>query len=187
MQNLKRPRPAGWEKPQLTGYLESLWSNSVATFANKRESRRLCHIDDAMFEVAKDWKGGSPTAESIVPLMMYFRAHSAFRSAAALGMGGATVEGMAVLRLALEFSGYAALLRQETRLAKIWWDRDLTEEAEKQVRRAFQHRPIVVAIEARNPTLAKVYDELYDRTIQFGGHPNEKSITSNLKLNFQES
>jgi hypothetical protein len=44
---------------------------------------------------------------SIVQLMMFFRCHSAFRAAAAIGMGGATAEGMVVLRLSLERAGDA--------------------------------------------------------------------------------
>ena len=32
-----------------------------------------------------------------------------------------------------------------------------------------------------------IYDELYDRVIQFGGHPNEKSISGSLKLDLREA
>lgn len=95
---LQPGRPPGWDQPKLTGFFETLWANTVATFARKTEAHRLCRIDELMFEVASDWKGGSPTAETIVSLLMYFRAHSAFRCACALGMGGATVEGMGALR-----------------------------------------------------------------------------------------
>jgi hypothetical protein len=37
-----------------------------------------------MFDVANGWSGASPTAQTIVPLLMYFRAHSAFRAACAM-------------------------------------------------------------------------------------------------------
>lgn len=84
MDILKPGRPPGWEQPKLTAYFETLWANTVATFAHKNESHRLCRIDDLMFEIASGWKGKSPTAESIVPLMMFFRSHSSFRAAAAL-------------------------------------------------------------------------------------------------------
>src|SRR5438046_2897516 len=93
-------RPAGWEKPRLTEYLESMWGNCLATFANKEEAHRLCLIDDLIFDAAKGFQGGPPTGETVVPLFMFYRAHSAFGAACGLGMGGATVEGMAVLRLA---------------------------------------------------------------------------------------
>jgi FAD/FMN-containing dehydrogenase len=187
MQILKPGRPPGWRKQKLTGFFESLWANTVATFAQKEEGHRLCRIDELMFEVASGWKGGSPTAETIVPLMMYFRAHSAFRSACSLGMGGATVEGMAGLRQSLEFAGYAALVHDDKSLARVWWDRDETPESEKKVRRSFTHGAVQAAIRKSDVQLADIYDGLYDRVIQFGAHPNEKSISGSLKLDVQKA
>jgi hypothetical protein len=139
MEILKPGRPPGWEEPKMTAYFEAMWANTVATFAQKTESHRLCRIDDLMFDLTNGWSGGSPTAQSIVPLLMYFRSHSAFRGACALCMSGATVEGMAVLRQCLEFAGYAALVHNDPALASVWWDRDQTEDDEKKVRRAFTH------------------------------------------------
>jgi FAD/FMN-containing dehydrogenase len=187
MEILKPGRPPGWEEPKLTAFFESLWANTVATFAQKKEAHRLCCIDELMFEVASGWKGGSPTAQTIVPLMMYFRAHSAFRSAYALGMGGATVEGMAGLRQSLEFAGYAALVHDDGSLAQVWWDRDQTADSEKNVRRAFTHGAVQAAIRKSDARLADIYDDLYDRVIQFGAHPNEKSISGSLKLDVQKA
>ena len=179
---LKPGRPPGWDEPRLPSFLESMWANVVATFANKKESHRLCRIDDLMFEIARDWKGRSPTARTIVPLMMYFRAHSAFRAAAGLGMGGATVEEMAVLRLALEFAGYACLVNQDPSLADVWWDRDVDKAKEKEARGKFTHSAVVRSVKAVDATLGGIYETLYDQLIQFGGHPNEKTISGSLKL-----
>lgn len=178
-------RPPGWDQPNLTGHLEILWANSVATFANKQEAHRLCRIDDLLFEVASDWRGSSPSVDTIVPLMMFFRAHSAFRSAAALGFGGATVEGLAVLRLCLEYAGYAALIAADPSLSQAWFDRDVDTAGKAAVRKAFTHGAIRAAIEKADPKLSAVYGELYERLIQWGAHPNEKSVTANLQMDKQ--
>jgi FAD/FMN-containing dehydrogenase len=182
---LKTDRPPGWDKPKMTDYLEALWANTIATFAVKPECTRLFRIDDVMMEVATNWTGGSPTAQTIVPLMLYFRSHSAFRAAAALGLGGAHVEGYATLRQCLEFAGYAALVHGDPSLAEIWWGRDQGEESEKRVRRAFTHGAVRAAIEKSDARLSGIYEALYDRVIQWGAHPNEKSVTGNLKLDLQ--
>jgi hypothetical protein len=184
---LKSGRPPGWAHPKLTEYFEKLWSNTVATFARKDESHRLCRIDALMFDIANGWSGGSPTAQSIVPLLMYFRAHSAFRAACAVGMGGATVEGMAVLRQCLEFAGYAALVYDDPSLANIWWDRDQTEDDERKVRRAFTHSAVQAAIANADSATASAYKVLYDRLIQLGAHPNEKSISGGMKLDITDA
>lgn len=184
---LPNHRPQGWAKPKLTGYLESLWENSLAVFANKREAHRVCRIDDVMAEISENWKPVSPTVDTIVPLMMFFRSHSAFRSAAALGFGGALVEGMAVLRLSLEFAGYAALIADDPGLAKPWFDRDTDPTAKKRVRDEFHGGRIKAALAKFDPQVSAAYRELYERLIQFGAHPNEKSVTSNLTIEKGES
>ena len=171
----------------MTEYFERLWSNTVATFARKDESHRLCRIDDLMFDISRGWSGGSPTAQSIVPLLMYFRAHSAFRAACAIRMGGATVEGMAVLRQCLEFAGYAALVHKNPSLANIWWDRDQTEDDEKMARRTFTHGAVQAAVANADAAIASAYNVLYDRVIQFGAHPNEKSISGSMKLDIDDA
>lgn len=183
MNILKEGRPPGWTQPQLPSFLETTWANTVATFANKKESHRLCRIDDLMFEIATDWKGISPTVENMAPLMMFFRAHSAFRAACCLGMGGMTVEGMAVLRLALEFAGYACLLKENPGLATVWWDRDVDEKSLQEARKEFTGGAVVRAVKKVDQRLGEIYETLYDLTIQFGGHPNEKTVTQSLKLN----
>jgi hypothetical protein len=182
MNILKEGRPPGWTKAQLPPFLETMWANTVATFANKPESHRLCRIDDLMFEVATDWKGISPTVENMAPLMMFFRTHSAFRAACGLGMGGMTVEGMAVLRLSLEFAGYACLLKENPNLAMVWWDRDVDEKTLKDARGELTSGAVVRAVKKLDKRLGEIYEMLYDRTIQFGGHPNEKTVTQSLKL-----
>jgi hypothetical protein len=182
MDILKPGRPPGREQPKLTAHFETLWANTVATFVQKNESHRLCRIDDLMFEIASGWKGKSPTVASIVPLMMFFRSHSAFRAAAALGMGGAVVEGLAGLRQCLEFASCASLVNDDKALAQIWCDRDQNGESEKKVRRAFTHGAVQSAIRKSDARLAEIYDDLYDRVIQFGAHPNEKSVSGSLKL-----
>jgi hypothetical protein len=180
--NLKMERPDGWDKPILTPYLENLWGNTIGTFAQKQESHRLCRIDDLMSEIGEDWKGAKPNSVAIVPLMMFFRCHSAFRAAAALGMGGATTEAMTVLRSALEWSGYSALIARNPKLADIWWGRDDDERTRKKLRREFGNEPVLKAIRSFEVGLASIYGALYERVIQFGAHPNEKAVTANLQM-----
>lgn len=182
MPPLKMNRPPGWGKPKLTSFFEDAWANAIASFANKSECHRLCRIDDLIFEIAQDWRGKAPTVETIVALLMFFRAHSAFRSSAMLGMSGATVEAMAVLRLALEFTGYSALVAQTPEFAKLWWNRDNDPDSKKKFVRAFTHGAIRSALERYNKSLSEAYEALYERTIQFGGHPNEKAVSANIRI-----
>lgn len=180
--NLGQPRPRGWDQPKLTAFFETMWGNTIATFANKHEAHRLCRIDDLMYEISWDWKGHAPTIETIVLLMMFFRAHASFRGACSLGMSGMTVEGMAVLRLCLEFAAYACFLNEKRELAMVWWNRDSSKEAQKQARDEFTAAAVKRAVRKLDERLGEIYEELYDRTIQWGGHPNEKTVTQGLAM-----
>jgi len=102
-------------------------------------------------------------------------------------MGGAIVEAMPALRQSLEFAGYAVLVHADPSLAQTWWDQDQSADAEKNVRRAFTHGAVHEALQASDAQLADIYDQLYDRVIQFGAHPNEKSISGSLKLDIQRT
>jgi FAD/FMN-containing dehydrogenase len=184
---LQQGRPPDWEQLKMTAYFETMWANTLATFAKKEEVHRLCRIDELLSDIGDGWSGGSLTVQSIVPLMMFFRSHSSFRGACALGMGGATVEGFTVLRQCLEFAGYAALVHGDPALARLWWDRDKSEADEKKVRRSFTHAAVTTAVDNLDPALPTIYDTLYDRVIQFGAHPNEKSISGNLKFDIAEA
>ncbi len=56
------------------------------------------------------------------------------------------------------------------------------EAAMKAVKREFTVSNIRVTIGKANQHAAKVFDELYQRTIDFGAHPNERSITGSLAI-----
>jgi hypothetical protein len=183
-ENLSLRRPNGWSQPQLTMFFENMWGNTIATFANKKEARRLCRIDDLWYEILTDWKGLAPTVETSGPLFMFFRSHAAYRGACSLVMSGMTVEGMAILRLCLEFAGYACLLTERPELAMVWWDRDVDEKTKQAARDALTAGAVKRAVKRLDERTGEIYEGLYDRTIQWGAHPNEKTVTQNLALKF---
>ena len=139
-----------------------------------------------MFEVTKRWSGGSPTAQSIVPLLMYFRSHRPSEPRVRWVWAAPSLRS-GLLRQSLEFAGYAALVHSDPTLASIWWDRDQTDEDEKKARRTFTHGAVVAANGKLDTSLPGIYDTLYDRLIQFGAHPNEKSISGSMKLDIAEA
>src|SRR3954464_10895127 len=61
--------------------------------------------------------------------------------------------------------------------ASLFTDRD-----KQAVRKAFTNGAVKRAIEKYDLKTSKAYSDLYERTIQFGGHPNEKAITTSLKI-----
>ena len=64
----------------------------------------------------------------------------------------------------------------------MWLTRHEDEATKKAVRNEFLVSNVRATIEKANRHAAKVFDELYERAIDFGGHPNERAITGSLKI-----
>src|SRR5262245_43019577 len=67
-------------------------------------------------------------------------------------------------------------------LAVVWWDRDVDGDSLKKARKQFTGGRVVNAIKKVEPQLGEIYATLYERTIQYGGHPNEKTVSQSLRL-----
>jgi hypothetical protein len=180
--NLSKSRPKGWEESQIGPYCETLWNNTIATFANKDEVKRLIEIDDLFVEFACADYDATNKLAAMVPLLLFFRSHSAFRVSAAIGMGGAVAEAMATMRICLEAAGYASLAAENEELAKRWLDRDESAESRKAMRKIFGSDKIRGSVKRRDLAAGAAYDEIYDRLIQFGAHPNEKAAMGALLI-----
>jgi hypothetical protein len=64
----------------------------------------------------------------------------------------------------------------------VWLDRHQSEKQLAAQRTAFSHRRVAVSIAAANRHAGERFETLYQRTIDFGGHPNERSVTGNMKM-----
>ena len=52
----------------------------------------------------------------------------------------------------------------------------------KASKQAFQHIAVAASVAAANQHAGKRFDDLYQRTIDWGGHLNERSVTGNMKM-----
>src|SRR5260370_42555922 len=79
-------------------------------------------------------------------------------------------------RSCLENAGYAHLISTTPELSERWLNRDDDPGSKSR----FTNRAVREAISASDDELAVIYQDLYERTIDFGAHPNEKTVTANL-------
>jgi hypothetical protein len=161
-----------------------MWSNSVATFANFGEARRVKDIDALLghfVEHASRVKNKAAVSVGL-PLLLAIRTHSAFRAGASLAFGGAVPESMAALRLCLETAGYAAMMQGNESLSMIWLNRGDNDQTKAAARNAFRHSEVRSALEKRDDTIAGIYQSLYEYLIDGGAHPNERGFIANLQV-----
>ena len=184
-----KERPSGWAQSKLASYLENLWSNTIATYERKDEARRLKDINVLLSHFGENAScvPNKMNLEVLVPLMLFYRAHSAFKAAAALGLGGAISETMPVLRLCLECAGYASITHGNFASATVWLYRSDNDQRKTAANNALWNSKLRESIAGRDANLAIHYQTLYERLIEFGAHPNELGVISDMLLERNKS
>ncbi|PPQ21107.1 hypothetical protein CV770_02405 [Bradyrhizobium sp. AC87j1] len=173
--NLARARPPEWQRGDLFPFIEECWSNSVAFVAlNNVVAARLTAIDEIFFAVHDGFKPSSET--ELVPILLFFRSFSAFRSSVMVGLSQ-PADSFPLQRSCLEYAGYAKLVFDHPELAKLWLQRDQNLAG---VRRKFSNRAVREAIEKGDAPLVAIYQDLYEKSIDFGAHPNEKGVLGSV-------
>lgn len=170
--------PPGWASEPLTQFIDQGRNYQFAAFHNKRVVvQDLCRLDRLLMDALRDWKGSTQP----VPALLLFRSHSAFRAGVAGAMAGQCAEAPSLLRLCLECAGYAAVMNAKPELVELWLRRHDSDETKRQVRRAFTVSVVTASLRGLDPSLATAFSILYERLIDFGAHPNERMVTSNIK------
>jgi len=173
------PAPPGWGKDKLTQFLELTHQQQYATFHNKREAtERLIAIDDLFARVSNGWL--NPASE--IAAMLFLRCHSSMRAAAGEAMAGQVVESYRQSRGMMESAAYAVHIHRRPELGKVWLNRHVDTAGMKASKAAFQHTLVLQSVRAANLHAGDRFEELYQRSIDFGGHPNERSVTGSMKI-----
>ena len=179
MVNTSLPPPPNWGLDDITQYLDNYQQNQFATFANKESFAPLKKIDKCFRKVLDKPINPRPW----FPLQFLHRSHSAYLAACGLAMAGHTVEVNALLRLCLESSAYGFYINKDVKRAELWLRRHDGIEEKKKVRNEFKQIKIEEHIVSEAPILANIFKTLYERTIDYGAHPNERGFSINTKIN----
>ena len=118
--------------------------------------------------------------DGLVSMSLFGRAGGCFIGAVRLSCSGQTTEAWALLRACLENSLYAFYIANNPDLANVWFDRHKSEAHKKKCKKLFVIGTMLKALEAESRSIAKEAKRLYDTSIDWGAHPNERSLTPNL-------
>jgi hypothetical protein len=89
-------------------------------------------------------------------------------------------ESFVLTRSSLEYAGYALHIHMNRTLGETWLRRHDDAASMTAVRKAFQAASIEKTIADKDAKLGEIYKQLYQSTIDFGGHPNERGVSTNL-------
>lgn len=170
--------PPEWGKDRITKFLEDARGNSFATFVKDKpffkcliDIENLFHSAIDCMENSKDW----------FPLFFFLKAHSAFLAAIRLAIATQIPEAFMVLRGVTENSLYGFYIYKNPKLAPVWLSRNQDKKSMEEVKEKFKAGFMLQALETTDPALEKIARELYYRTIDYGAHPNERSLSLALK------
>ncbi|NQW13916.1 MAG: hypothetical protein HQ479_06625 [Rhodobacter sp.] len=173
--------PPGWRKDHVTRYLDTCRGNQLATFANKRSQVIDLISIDGMFRKLVD---GAIDPKPLLPMVFLLRAHSAFLNAVGAVMAGQLHEAQALLRVSLEQAGYGHFIGDDQERWERWMNRHepRTRSQQDKWRKEFSNGTIARHLTSADPTLGGIYTELYNRTIDYGGHPNERGMSMSTDI-----
>lgn len=168
--------PFGWGDDSLTQYLDNCRGNQWATFANKRSEVIDLITIDGMF---RKLVGDAVNPRPFLPANFLLRSHSAYLAACGTVMAGQLHDTWALLRVCLEQGGYAHYVGADDERWARWMARHDARSRTQQDKwkDEFTHGKVSRNIMAAHAGLGEVYNVLYDRTIDYGAHPNERGTS----------
>jgi hypothetical protein len=179
---VSKPEPPKWGEDHLSGFIRLAYENSWATFVGQPFFQHLIKID-AAFEKAIDTLHNSP---KVLPNFFLLRAHSSFRAGARLSTSTQVYESYPVLRACLESGVYGLHVDENPGDAKVWLDRDETDDALKAMKKAFLIGPLLEELKETDAGLYEVVRILYERTIDLGAHPNPLGMLAMAEMTKDE-
>lgn len=167
--------PPEWGKDAVSHYLDTCRANQLATFANKRsEMIDLVAIDTMFRKLLVDALNPNP----LQSMDFILRSHSAYLTAVNAVMSGQLHELHPLLRACLEQASYGHFLSNQTRWERWMQRHDLSSRSQKDKwRKEFSHGNVARNLRETRPDLGDTYNDLYERTIDYGAHPNERGAS----------
>lgn len=175
-----KPAPPHWGADPISTHAQSFAENIWASFHHKK--RPLNKFNEIEFIFEKLGKNLAEPKENLVTALCIIRAHSAFNCASLLAMGGHLGEVYALNRLCLEYAGYAALMKDNEEIQATFLKRHKDEISFLKQKGEFHAKNISAAVSLLDKQTGIIYDKIYQTSIDYGAHPNEKALTSNGAL-----
>lgn len=114
--------------------------------------------------------------------VLFLRCQYAYKAAAGMALSGQAVEAFVMMRSCLEYAGYALAIFKDPALESVFMSRHVSTDGMQAQKQKFRITEIKAVIKCFDPKLAELFQEFYDRSIDFGGHPNPHAAMSMVQL-----
>ncbi|MDO8410363.1 MAG: hypothetical protein Q7S93_09920 [Phenylobacterium sp.] len=139
--------------------------------------RNLAYLD-AQFMDLDGWRD---PPNPVTPHLA-FRSHSNFRAACEHALAGQLGDMFPMIRACIEAAAYAVHLEGNAKRTEAWLRRHDGAAAMKVARgRDFHHTTVLASVTALDAEIGALFGELYQQSIDYGGHPNERGLSANAQ------
>jgi len=175
--------PEGWGSDLLSLFIENARRNTLATFTNLKPLFGHLRAIDGVFRDIIDNLNNSP---DWFAAFFLFRAHCSYLAALRLSLSGQVAESYPILRSCIEASLYGLYMTHKPESRYVWANRHDDEKNKNACRNEFAVGKLLSFLESIDKNIHSILSQVYERTIDLGGHPNERSIFSNLRRSESE-
>jgi len=171
--------PPRWCDDSLSSFVDQAFRNTLATFVRKRDATQiLMQLDQVYMCIGENLDNAS----DVIGAILLVRSHSAFRGACRMSMSGQVPEAFPSMRICLEYALYALHINLHPGLGETWIARHDNSDSLRAVRREFKYCTIIKTLQRQDNHLCSIVTQLYEKTIDFGAHPNERAITGSMEM-----
>ena len=170
----------GWGKDTLSKNIEGAYLNIGVSFLKLRPYCECLTKAAEIFGDANKLLSHSDL-KSFVSMLLFLRAYGCFFGAVRLSCSGQITETQMLLRACVENSLYAFYIADNPKYVTVWMERHKNKAHKEKCRTAFSIGKIWKALEAKSKRITKEAKKCYEDTIDWGAHPNELSVFSNLE------
>ena len=175
--------PKDWGSDPLSLFIENVRRNTLATFANLKPL--FAHLG-AVDRVYRDIIDNLHNTPDWFAAFFLFRAHCSYLASLRLSLSGQVAESYPILRSCIEAPLYGLYMTHKPDSRFVWANRHDDEKSRNACRNEFAVGKLLSVLKSVDKKIHSVVSQLYNRTIDLGGHPNEKSIFSNLRRSDSE-
>jgi hypothetical protein len=170
-----------WGESALTKFLIDAEQNTKITYLQHKAYFELFDGLSDLFGKARQEVGYHDMA-TFAECLLFYRSIGSFLAAIRLATAGQIAECFVQLRVCIESALYAFGIKEDSTLASIWINRHDDKKSLDLCRNSFTVNGLLKRVAAHNKSLHDDIRAQYDECINLGGHPNERSLTLNIKF-----
>jgi hypothetical protein len=169
----------GSDPDNLTQFLELVSQNQTANAAKFPGPHLLMRrVNICLSTAGKSLINPKPVMAGI----MFLRCQYAYKAGAGMALSGQVVETFVMMRSCLEYAGYALAIFAAPALEAVFMGRHVSAAGMKAQKEKFKISEIRKVIASFDKKLADVFQIFYERSIDFGGHPNPHGAMSTVEM-----